>query len=93
MKNSEIGVSFVRFRIKRIFRGAIEIDLRILITALIEEKLADRKVIERDKGLLMKSRGFSEDEAYRALRKRAMENNSRLVDVARQLIAVSDLIA
>lgn len=59
----------------------------------IEEKLADRKVIDRAKGLLMKSRGFSEDEAYRALRKRAMENNSRLADVARQLIAVSDLIA
>ncbi len=59
----------------------------------VEEKLADRKVIERAKGLLMKSRGFSEEEAYRALRKRAMENNARLVDVARQLIAVSGLLA
>ena len=59
----------------------------------IEEKYADRKVIERAKGLLMKSRGYSEDEAYRALRKRAMENNSRLVEVARQLLAVADLIA
>jgi response regulator NasT len=59
----------------------------------IEEKLADRKVIERAKGILMKSRGFSEDDAYRALRKRAMENNSKLVDVARQLIAVSGLLA
>jgi response regulator NasT len=59
----------------------------------IEEKLADRKVIERAKGILMKSRGFSEDDAYRALRKRAMENNARLVDVARQLIAVSGLLA
>ena len=58
----------------------------------IEEKLADRKVIERAKGILMKSRGFSEEEAYRALRKRAMENNARLVDVARQLIAVADLL-
>ena len=59
----------------------------------IEEKLADRKVIERAKGILMKSRGLSEADAYRALRKRAMENNARLVDVARQLIAVSDLLA
>ena len=50
-------------------------------------------MIERAKGLLMKSRGYSEDEAYRALRKRAMENNSRLVQVARQLLAVADLIA
>jgi response regulator NasT len=59
----------------------------------IEEKLADRKVIEKAKGLLMKSRNLSEDEAYRALRKTAMENNARLADVSRQLIAVSSLIA
>ena len=59
----------------------------------IEEKLADRKDIERAKGILMKSRGLSEEEAYRALRKRAMENNARLVDVARQLIAVAGLLA
>ncbi len=57
-----------------------------------EEKLADRKVIERAKGILMKSRGLSEDDAYRALRKRAMESNARLVDVARQLIAIAGLI-
>ena len=59
----------------------------------LEEKFADRKVIERAKGLLMKSRGLGEEEAYRALRKRAMENNARLVDVARQLLAVADLLA
>ena len=59
----------------------------------IEEKLADRKIIERAKGILMKSRGLSEDDAYRALRKRAMENHSRLVDVARQLVAVAGLLA
>jgi response regulator NasT len=59
----------------------------------IEEKLADRKVIERAKGILMKSRGLSEEDAYRALRKRAMENNSKLVDVARQLVAVAGLLA
>lgn len=59
----------------------------------VEEKLADRKVIERAKGILMKSRRLSEDDAYRALRKRAMESNARLVDVARQLIAIAGLIA
>ena len=34
----------------------------------IEEKLADRKVIERAKGVLMKTRKLTEDEAFRALR-------------------------
>jgi response regulator NasT len=57
----------------------------------IEEKLADRKVIERAKGLLMKSRGLTEDEAFRALRNQAMQSNARLGDVARQLVAVGGL--
>ena len=59
----------------------------------IEEKLADRKVIERAKGILMKSRNLSEEDAYRALRKQAMESNSRLAEVARQLVAVAGLIS
>ena len=59
----------------------------------IEEKLADRKVIERAKGILMKSRNLSEEDAFRTLRKQAMESNARLADVSRQLIAVAGLIA
>jgi response regulator NasT len=59
----------------------------------IEEKLADRKVIERAKGILMKSRNLSEEDAYRALRKQAMQSNARLAEVARQLIAVAGLIS
>ncbi len=58
-----------------------------------EEKLADRKVIERAKGILMKSRNLSEEEAYRALRKQAMERNARLAEVARQVVAVAGLLA
>ncbi len=59
----------------------------------LEDKLADRKVIERAKGILMQSRNLSEEEAYRALRKQAMENNARLAEVARQMIAVAGLLA
>ena len=59
----------------------------------IEEKLADRKVIERAKGVLMKTRKLTEDEAFRALRKQAMQNNCKLADVSRQLLAVAGLIA
>lgn len=58
----------------------------------LEDKLADRKVIERAKGILMRSRSLSEEEAYGALRKQAMENNARLVEVARQVIAVAGLL-
>ena len=59
----------------------------------IEEKLADRKVIERAKGVLMKSRNLSEEEAYRAMCTQAMESNSRLATVAQQVIAIAGLIS
>jgi response regulator NasT len=55
-------------------------------------KLAERKIIERAKGLVMKSRGLSEDEAYRALRELAMSRGQKLADVARQLIDSADLL-
>ena len=58
-----------------------------------EEKLAERKVVERAKGILMKGRSLSEDEAYRALRQQAMDNNTRLGDVARQVIALAGLLS
>jgi response regulator NasT len=54
--------------------------------------LAERKVIERAKGILMKQRACSEDEAYRLLRKAAMDGNKRLAEVAEQLIAMSKLL-
>jgi len=55
-------------------------------------KLSERKLIERAKGLLMQSRGISEDQAYHALRKLAMSKKQRLGDVAQQLIDSAALL-
>lgn len=54
--------------------------------------LADRKIIDRAKGVLMQERGLSEEEAYRNLRKLAMDQGKRLVDVARQLLTFAELL-
>lgn len=59
----------------------------------MEVKLADRKVIERAKGVLMKSRNLSEEDAYRALRKQAMQSNARLAAVAAQVVVLAGLIS
>lgn len=53
--------------------------------------LNERKVIERAKGALMKRLGLSEDAAYRALQKAAMDHNKRLLDVAEATLALSDM--
>jgi two-component system, response regulator / RNA-binding antiterminator len=60
--------------------------------AAAKSSLAERKVIERAKGLLMTERGLSEADAYHALRKLAMDRGTRLVDIADQLLTVSKLL-
>jgi len=55
-------------------------------------KLAERKLVERAKGLLMKGRGLDEQTAYALLRKSAMDRKLRLGEVAQQLIDAADLL-
>lgn len=54
--------------------------------------LDERKIIERAKGVLMDRRQIGEAEAYRSLRRMAMNRNMRLVEVARAFLDVSNLI-
>jgi response regulator NasT len=54
--------------------------------------LAERKLVEKAKGILMKRRDCGEDEAYKAMRKMAMDQKLRLVDVANKIIAAADLL-
>lgn len=60
--------------------------------ARAQSTLADRKLIERAKGLVMKARGLDEEAAYRLMRKFAMDRNLKLGDVARQLIDAADVL-
>ncbi len=50
-------------------------------------QLEDRKVIEQAKGLLMAFQKLSEEEAHKMINKLAMDNNQRLADVARTVLA------
>ena len=59
--------------------------------ASAKRALNERKVIERAKGALMSRLGLSEEAAYRALQKAAMDHNKRLVDVAEAALALPDL--
>jgi response regulator NasT len=55
-------------------------------------KLSERKLVERAKGLLMKTRGLDEEEAYGLLRKFAMNRKLKIADVAQQLIDSAELL-
>ncbi len=57
-----------------------------------KSKLAERKVIERAKGLLMERQRYSEEQAYQKLRSMAMSKNLKLSEVAQRIIDVEDLL-
>lgn len=55
-------------------------------------KLAERKVIDRAKGLLMSRNRMSEDQAYQKLRTMAMNKNLKLAELAQRIIDMEDLL-
>lgn len=60
--------------------------------AQVKSELVERKLIERAKGILMKHRGLSEDEAHAALRKAAMNENKRMHEIAQSVITAAQLL-
>src|SRR6201747_2743002 len=53
--------------------------------------LEERKVIDRAKGILMKAKNLTEETAYALLRKTAMNENKKIVEVAQSVITAAEL--
>ncbi len=60
--------------------------------AVATRKLSERKVVEQAKGILMKTRGLDEDQAYAALRKLAMERAQPIGKIAGDLVEMAKLL-
>ena len=54
--------------------------------------LEERKIIDRAKGLLMKLKGLSEDEAYVLMRSTAMREKKRIGEIAQSIITASEIL-
>jgi response regulator NasT len=72
-----LDVAIARFKVEQKLRAELS-DLK--------QKLAERKVIERAKGLLMARHQWSEEMAFRTLRTQAMNQNAKIYDLARHII-------
>ena len=55
-----------------------------------QQQLADRKVVEKAKGLLMEMKGLDEATAYKQLRERAMKQQKKLAEVAQEIISLAE---
>ena len=78
-----LNVALARFRQEQKLLAELE-DTR--------HKLAERKVIDRAKGILMNSGRLTEDQAYQKLRSMAMNKNMKLADIAQRILDVEDLL-
>lgn len=54
--------------------------------------LTERKLIDRAKGILMKMKGIEEEEAYKLLRKTAMNQNRRIAEIAESIVTAAELL-
>ena len=57
-----------------------------------KSQLENRKVIDRAKSILMKSRGLDEETAYGLLRRTAMDQNRKIVEIAQSLVMTAGLL-
>ncbi|MDI9847292.1 ANTAR domain-containing protein [Rhodoblastus sp. 17X3] len=60
--------------------------------AQARSQLADRKAIDQAKGLVMKAKSISEEQAYAMMRKVAMNEGKKIVDIARSIITAAELL-
>ncbi len=58
----------------------------------LSAELKDRKLIDRAKGLLMQRQNLSEEEAFKRMRKSAMDKGLKLADLAQRMLDVADLL-
>lgn len=78
-------IDLVELVVKMIASAFTKIVLERKINHL-EEALEERKLIERAKGILMKEKNLSEDEAYHLLRKEAMRKRKKIGVIAQALL-------
>lgn len=79
-----LDVAMARFEVEQKLREELQ---------SAKSKLEERKFVERAKGLLMERHRCSEEDAYRRLRRFAMERNLKLSEVAQRMIDVADMLA
>lgn len=56
-------------------------------------QLADRKLVDKAKGILMADHGYSEPDAYKRMRSMAMSKGKRLAEIAEAIILAKELSA
>ncbi len=58
-----------------------------------KQQLEDRKLIDKAKGILMKSKNMDEQQAYKLIRKMAMDKSKTMSDIARSIVDIMEVMS
>ena len=72
---------------------AIENTELLVKTKVIQEELESRKIVEKAKGILMKDKGLSEEEAFRRIQKHSMDNRRSMREIAEAIVLTAQMSA
>lgn len=78
-----IDVALARFEADQALKRELE---------TTQKKLSERRLVEQAKGLLMKLKGLDEDQAYKLLRKLAMDRGQPIGTVAQNVLETARLL-
>ena len=78
-----MNVAIARFREFQALRSELE---------KTKSTLEERKIIEKAKGIVLAQRQCNEDEAYKVLRQLSMDNNKRIINIAEQIVSITDVL-
>lgn len=78
-----LDAAIARFKLMKRMRRELE---------ATKAALAERKTLDRAKGILMKARGIDEEEAYGLLRRAAMDQGRKIGEVAQAIVTAADLL-
>lgn len=79
-----VQVAVARFREYQAMREELE---------QAKTTIADNKTIDRAKGIVMRQRQCSEQQAYALLRKLAMDQNKRIAEIARNVLSAAQVLS
>jgi len=78
-----IDLSIARFNMEQNLLSELQVT---------KEKLSDRKLIERAKGIIMQQKHLTEEDAYNQMRKSAMDQGQSMADLAKRVISVFEML-
>lgn len=84
---SKSQIETLKSLVKIISSAFVKVTLQRKVSNL-EDKLEERKVIEKAKGILMKEKNISENESYSYIRKEAMEKRKTMKEIADAILLV-----